>query len=123
MNNAAAKSIFVWGVYLVCLGCLLLLGPNVLLPSFGFLPTDEIWIRILGSVLVTLGYYHIQAARYGLTPFFRWSAQGRVFIVACLSAFVMLGLVKPMLLLFASADLFGALWTGRSLRNMRASNF
>jgi hypothetical protein len=118
MSNAA-KSIFVWGVYLIGLGGLLLLAPNSLLPIFGFPPTHEIWIHILGVVVTALGYYHIQVARREITPFFRWSTQGRVFTVICFTAFIVFGLAKPILFLFASADFFGALWTGLALRGVK----
>lgn len=119
MSNAA-KSIFAWGIYLLVLGSLLLLIPNFMLALFGFPITDEVWIRVLGMIVVALGYYHIQAARNGLTPFYRWSTQGRAFSVVCFIAFVALGLAKPMLLLFASADFLGALWTGLALRTSKA---
>ncbi len=119
MSNAA-KSILVWGIYLVAIGSLLLLIPNFMLDLFNFPATNEVWIRMLGGVVVALGYYHIQAARHGLFPFFRWSTQGRAFTVACFIAFVALGLAKPTLLLFASADFFGALWTGMILRSSKA---
>jgi hypothetical protein len=118
MSNSA-KSIFVWGVYLIGLGGLLLLAPNSLLPLFGFPPTNEIWIHILGVVVTALGYYHIQAARREFVPFFLWSTQGRVFTVLCFTAFIVLGLAKPALFLFASADFFGAFWTGLALRSMK----
>lgn len=119
MNNAA-KSILAWGIYLLGLGSLLLIAPNLIIPLFGFSPTNEIWIHILGVVVTALGYYHIQAARHGFTAFFRWSTQGRVFTVVCFTAFIALGMAKPVLLLFASADFFGALWTGIALRILQA---
>ncbi len=115
MNNAA-KSIFAWGVYLVVIGILLLVSPNSILILLGFPATNEVWIHVLGVVVTALGYYHIQAARNGLTPFFLWSTQGRVFTFVCFIIFVALGLAKPMLLLFGFADLLGALWTGLTLR-------
>lgn len=115
MSNAA-KSIFVWGVYLLVIGTTLLLIPNLLLALFGFATTDEVWIRVLGVVVVALGYYHIQVARNALTLFFKWSVQGRALTVVCFVTFVVLGLAQPTLLLFAAADFLGALWTGLTLR-------
>lgn len=117
MNNAA-KSILAWGIYLAVIGSLLLLIPNFMLALFGFPATDEIWIRVLGVIVVALGYYHIQAARNGLTSFFKWSTQGRAFTVVCFIAFIVLGMAEPMLLIFASADFLGALWTGLALRRV-----
>ncbi|GMT42175.1 MAG: hypothetical protein IEMM0002_0586 [bacterium] len=120
MSNAA-KSIFAWGVYLALMGFALLLIPDFILSLFAFPAPGEIWIRVLGVVVTALGYYHIQAARNGFIEFFKWSVQGRAFTVACFSAFVVSGLTKPQLLLFAAADFFSALWTGLTLRASRNS--
>src|SRR5438552_580768 len=46
--SRAAKSLFVFGVYLCSLGVILLLFPNWLLHFFGVPPTNEVWIRING---------------------------------------------------------------------------
>lgn len=119
MSNVA-RSIFAWGIYLLLIGGLLLFTPNFMLTLLGFPATDEVWIRVLGVIVVALGYYHIQAARNGMTPFFLWSTQGRVFTIVCFIAFVALGLAEPMLLLFASADFLGALWTALALRASKA---
>ncbi len=120
--SSSAKSIFAWGVYLIGIGGLLLLAPNHLLPFFGFPPTNEVWIHILGVVVAALGYYHVQAARHEFTPFFLWSTQGRIFTVVCFSAFIVFGLAKPNLFLFASADFFGALWTGLAMCDVKGQS-
>ena len=52
MSNTA-RSIYVYGVYLVILGLTLLVIPNVPLPLFGLPTTNEVWIRIVGIVDLT----------------------------------------------------------------------
>ena len=115
MSNAA-KSVFVFGIYAVVVGLGFLVIPNVLLPLFGFGATTEVWIRALGMVLVSAGYLYLQSGRNEVTSFFPWTVHGRAFVVVCFIAFVVLGLAKPMLLLFAAIDFLGALWTGLALR-------
>jgi gamma-glutamylcyclotransferase (GGCT)/AIG2-like uncharacterized protein YtfP len=61
--SRAAKSLFVFGVYLCGLGLLLLLAPNLLLQLFGVPPTHEVWIRINGMFVLCLSFYYVQAAR------------------------------------------------------------
>ena len=53
MSNAA-KSVRFFGLYLVGLGAILLVVPNVLLSVFGLPMTSEVWIRVAG-MLVLLG--------------------------------------------------------------------
>ena len=115
--SRAAKSVFVWGIYMLVLGGTFLLIPNVALPLFGFPPTNEIWIRGMAMLAVALGYFYVQAARHEMLQFFRWKVQGHIFGVICMVMFVILQLGPPMLLLFASADLLAAIWTGLALRD------
>ena len=119
--SRAAKSVFAWGIYMLAMGTTFLLIPNAVLPLFGFPPTDEIWIRGMAMLAVALGYFYIQAARHELLQFFRWKVHGHIFGVICMGMFVILKLGPPMLLLFASADLLAAVWTGLALRHPRGS--
>ncbi len=112
-----AKTILVWGAYLLALGAGMILTPNPLLRAFGFPATNEVWIRALGVVVAALGYYHVQAARKGLLDFFRWSAQGRAFTVIALTTFAACGMARPTILLFALGDLASAIWTATALRH------
>jgi hypothetical protein len=49
------------GIYLVGLGLVLLLIPNVILPLFGFPTTEEVWIRVVGFTLDDDGALRSQA--------------------------------------------------------------
>ena len=115
----ARVSILVFGIYMVVVGLALLAIPNVLLSLFAYPATTEIWIRILGFVVVILGYYYLVAARFELTPFFRASVYGRPAVVVCFAALVLLGMAQPILILFGVVDLLGAIWTGLALRSSR----
>ena len=115
----ASLSILVFGIYMVGVGLALLVVPNVLLSLFAYPTTTEIWIRILGFIVVVLGYYYMVAARFELTPFFRASVYGRPAVIVCFAAFVLLGMAQPVLILFGVIDLLGAVWTGLALRASR----
>jgi len=56
MSNAA-KSILVFGIYLVVIGLGFLVVPNTVLALFGFPTTNEPWIRVVGLLVLILGYY------------------------------------------------------------------
>ena len=68
--NKAAVSIMTWGLYEAGTGLGFLLIPNILLPIFGFPTTTEVWIRVLGLVVLALALYHIHCARNNVIPFF-----------------------------------------------------
>lgn len=115
MSNSA-KTIFYFGIYLAGLGTVLVFIPNPLLGLFGMPPTNEVWIRVLGMVVLFLAFYYVQAARAELTDFFRWTTYARSLVMLFLLAFVLFKLSSPMLLLFGGLDLLGAIWTAVALR-------
>ena len=112
----SAKSILIFGIYLVLLGIVLVVAPNILLGLFGVPPATEVWIRVLGVIVGILGFYYIQAARNGLIPFFRATICGRTVVLISFIVFAILGLVKPILILFGAIDFLGGIWTALALR-------
>jgi hypothetical protein len=115
--NSSAKSIQVFGAYIVGLGLVLLVVPNLLLQAFGFEPTSEPWIRVLGIVVAALGYYYLIAAKSKATAFFAATVHGRVWLLLAFIALVFFGLAKPTLILFGTVDFAGAVWTWKALRS------
>lgn len=115
--SRAAKSLFVFGIYLCVLGLLLLLVPNQLLQVFGVPPTHEVWIRINGMFVLCLSFYYVQVARNELTIFIRWTVWTRVAVIFFFAAFVLLVSAPRALLLFGLIDLLAAIWTWLALRS------
>lgn len=113
---------FIWSAYLLGLGLVLVLAPNVLLGLFGFPPTQEVWIRVVGVLVLLLCYYCIRAGRGGSVDFMRWSVHGRASVIVFFLAFVLLGWAQPALILFGIVDLAGAALTAWGLRNDAASH-
>ncbi len=50
--SKAAKSLFVFGIYLIVIGLAFLLVPNIQLRLFGFPETSEPWIRVMAVLLL-----------------------------------------------------------------------
>lgn len=117
--SKAARSLFVFGIYLVLLGLFLLIAPNVLITLFGLPSANDVWIRVVGMLLVLLAYYDIQSARKNLIEFFRWSVVARLSVIVFFAVFIALNLVKPILLLFGAIDFLGATWTYLALRKAK----
>jgi hypothetical protein len=102
--------------YVIVSGISLLFFPNFLLGIFGFEPTQEIWIKVLGMLVLALSFYYYAMYKNGGKEIIRSTVQGRLFFCAGLVAFVILGLVKPVLLGFAAAETGLALWTLSEIR-------
>ena len=109
--SAAGRSLFVFGIYMMILGILMVVVPNVLLGVLGLPSTSEVWIRVAGMLVIIIGFYDLQAGRKGLNDFLLWSIIARTSVILFFAAFVLLGFVKPILIVFGAIDLIGAAWT------------
>lgn len=112
----SAQSVYYFGIYVLIVGLTLLLVPNTLLQIFSLEITTEVWIRVVGMLVLMLGVYYLTAAKYNYLPFFQMTVYMRVSVLLFFAAFVLLGLVKWTLLLFALVDLLGAAWTHLALK-------
>ena len=119
--SRGARSVFVFGTYMVVLGTALMVMPNVFLSLFGMGATNEVWIRLLGVLVALLAFYYVQAARSELTEFLGWTVYTRASVIVFFALFVILGLAEPILILFGIVDLLGAIWTRLALRASPAS--
>ena len=119
--SQAARSLFVFGIYLCALGLTLLVVPNLLLQFFGVPATSEVWIRVNGMFVLCLSFYYVQAARTELTSFIRWTIWARLAVIVYFVAFVLLLSAPRALLLFGLVDLVSAVWTLFALRADRRS--
>ena len=107
----------VFAAYLFCLGLIFMLIPNPVIALFGFSPTIEVWIRILGYILSALAFYYFMAVRENAKNFYLWSVYARLPILPTFAAFVFSGIGPPVILLFGTFDTACAIWTWRALKN------
>lgn len=114
--SQAAKSLFIFGIYLCGLGLILLFVPNLLLQLFGVPQTNEVWVRINGMFLLCLSFYYVLAAWHELRSFIRWTVPTRVAVIIYFGAFVLLTSAPKVLLLFGLIDLLAAAWTWVALK-------
>lgn len=115
--SRAAVSVFAFSVYLFALGSILIVIPNALLSIFRIAETTEVWIRVVGVLVLVLGFYFFTAARSELTAFFRATVYSRYAVLAFFVAFVILGFAPPVLVVFGVIDAGAATWTGLALRS------
>lgn len=51
----AAKSVFVFGIYILVVGTTLMITPNTLLGPFGLELATDVWVRVTGMLIEILG--------------------------------------------------------------------
>ncbi len=115
-------SMLVFAAYLFCLGLIFVFIPNPVIALFGFPPTSEVWIRILGYILAALAFYYFMAVRENAENFYRWSVYARLPVLPTFAAFVLTGVGPPIILLFATFDAGCAIWTWRALKKEQNAN-
>jgi hypothetical protein len=115
--TSTAKSIFYYSFYMMGMGLVLLFIPNLILGFFGFSPTNDIWIRILGLLGLCAGMLYFYCGRTNQKGFFRISVPERIVFFLGIVGIVLFLPASPMLILIGSVDLFGAIWTALTLRN------
>lgn len=117
MMTKPAQTLFFFALYLIVLGIVLLLAPNRLLGVFGLEPTGEVWIRVVGMLVLFLAVYYVIAARANFLPMLEASVRVRVTVPIFFGVFVALGWAPPTLLLLSIVDVAGAAWTWLALRS------
>jgi hypothetical protein len=115
--SRSAMSVFVFSIYLYILGFVLVVTPDTLLRIFSFPEADGLWIRVVGMLVIILGFYYSHAARAELRPFFVWTVIGRTSVLLFFIAFVIAGLAPPALILFGAIDFAAAMWTLLAMRS------
>lgn len=118
----AARSVFLFGIYVVGLGLVLILAPNTLLGLFGVAKTHEVWIRVLGVLIFNIGVYYLLAGRNDFRPIIVASIPIRFATMTFLVVFVLLRYADAAVIPFGLIDVATALWTLTALRaDARAS--
>jgi hypothetical protein len=114
--SRAARSIYVFGIYLIVLGAVLIATPNTLLTLLRLPTTTEPWIHVLGVPILAMGLIHLASARAEQLAFFRATVHARVFAFAALAVLALMSIAPPIVAGFGVADLAGAIWTFMTLR-------
>lgn len=120
--SKAARSVFMFSIYLMVMGAVLTLVPNSLLGAFRLPATDEPWIHVVGMLAFILGFYYFKSSQNELKLFFQWTVYGRLagFLMFCILGFG--GFGPPVLILFGVVDGLTALWTLHCLKAPEGSS-
>ena len=114
--TSAARSVYIFGIYLIIIGGILMGSPNTFLAVLRVAPTNEPWIRIAGMLVMVIGMLDVACARREQTGFFQATVYTRMFALVVFTAFAFLRIAPPVLIVFGLIDAASALWTHSALR-------
>lgn len=114
--SPAARTIVLFSFYIWLTGLFMLAFPQVILNSSHTGLEALPWVRVLGVVLLILGFYYFMSGWGEQTGFFRATVWGRWFSFPLFLVLGWAGLL-PMLMAFGTLlDVAGATWTYLALR-------
>jgi hypothetical protein len=116
----ASKSVYYFGFYLALLAIILLAVPNTILELFQLQPTTEVWIRVLGVIVLNMGILYIFMAANNHVLFMTLSVYLRASVLLWFILFVALEMAPVRLIIFGLVDAAGAAWTYFALRKNQA---
>ena len=117
--DAPTLSIFIWGIYVILIGVFLLFMPSKTLIVFGHEKPKDHWIRVVGIITLSLGYFYLNSAQNEVYSFYWASIYARVAGVIGFSGLVVFKIAKPKIILFGLIDAIGAIWTLFTLINLK----
>ena len=114
--NRACKSIFIFGLYSLLMGTVLLFLPNMVLPLFNLPVSGEPWLNLLGFVLICSGYYYIRSALSGNMQFALYTIHTRFAAPLVVAYLILTGKADWHFISFGIVDGLGGLWTWYELK-------
>ena len=109
-------SLTVQMVYVALTGISLIFMPNTLLGLFDLGSTSEVWIRILGLIVLSLAIVYYGILKSGNKEVVQTTVYSRLFVGAGIMIFALMGFSKMTLTLFAGVDIATAIWTYMELK-------
>ena len=116
--EAPTLSIYIWGMYVLLIGALLLFIPGKTLVLFGHEKPKDHWVRVIGIITLSLGYFYLNAAQNEVYSFYWASVYARIAGLIGFSGLVIFKIAKPKIILFGLIDALGATWTLLTLMNL-----
>jgi hypothetical protein len=119
MSSNRHLSLVVHAVYVILTGLQLIFVPNLLLSLFGFAETSEIWIKVLGVVVMSLAAMYYAVSKQGDKEVVFSTVLARGFVGVGFILLALSGQAKLNLILFAGIDIATAAWTWVELQKRK----
>jgi hypothetical protein len=111
------KSLYGQMAYTAISGVQMLFIPNIMLAPYGFPPTQENWIRVMGLLVLGLLFYYYPITKSGNKDIIWGTIYGRCFFCTGLIIMGLMGVMPKAIILFGIFELALAFWTWREVRN------
>jgi len=115
--NVATLSIFIWGIYVLLIGLLLVFIPSKTLALCGQENPKDHWVRVSGIIIISLGYFYLNAAQNEVYSFYQASIYARFAGLIGILGLTIFKMAKPRIIFFGIIDALGAIWTLLALIN------
>ncbi|MCP4438112.1 MAG: hypothetical protein GY810_04140 [Aureispira sp.] len=122
----AAKSIWLFGYYVIAMGLILLFIPHIILDFAGLTPVNpehRFIYHIVGLIASVVGLYYVHCGKTNQREFFKISVVGRMVFFVGAIVVVLLTSSNPKLAIIGITDLLGAAWTYWALKKDEKNNF
>jgi hypothetical protein len=113
----AAKTVQYFSYYLFALAAVLIFVPNIMLSLFQIAETNEVWIRVVGVLVVCIAIYYHEMSRLNALPFLRLTVWVRLWVFVAFTGLWAAGIGPVQLILFGLVDALAAFWTRNYLRH------
>jgi hypothetical protein len=113
----AAKTVQYFSYYLFALAAILVFIPNIMLSVFQIPETNEVWIRVVGVLVVCIAVYYYSMSAMNSIPFLRLTVWVRLWVFAAFLGLWVAGIGPVQLILFGAVDALAAFWTLKYLRH------
>jgi hypothetical protein len=114
--SRARLSIFIYSIYLAGGGLAMVIIPNVILSLVGHPTTSEPWVRLFGALAFVLAAKGFNYSRLEIQSMFQFDVYTRSFFATVLLILVLIGIARPILLVWTVVDYGAALWTALAIR-------
>lgn len=122
MQSTRYLSLVVQGIYVFLTGLELIFVPNVVIGFFGFEPTSEIWIKVLGVVVFSFAVLYYNVNKYGSVEVVCATIWLRFIISTGFILLALSGQAPINLILFAGIDVMTAVWTWFEIKKQSLLN-
>jgi len=113
----AAKTVKFFSYYLFVLAAILIFIPNMMLSVFQIPETSEVWIRVVGVLVLGIAVYYYSMSALDSISFLRLTVWVRLWVFAAFLGLWVAGIGPVQLILFGAVDALAALWTFKFLKH------
>ncbi len=116
-SEVAARSLFIFGIYVFVVGVAFIAAPQPLMALLQLPPATVGWARVVGLLALVIGSYDIVAGKSENIAHIRASIPVRIGFATGTALLVICGEMPPLILLLGATDIAGAIWTAIALRS------